>query len=192
MTRNDETWLERWLPLIRERARDRPVLELGCGSGRDTALLAVAGCKVIALDLSLGALATARARVPVAEFHCQDIRAPFPSGARNLGVVLASLSMHYFEWNETQRLVRRIAETLDPGGILVCRVNAVDDHSYGASGHPEIEPNYFSVDGQAKRFFDEAALDQLFADWTILSREHHMIDRYAAMKAVWETIVERR
>ena len=168
------------------------MLELGCGSGRDTALLTTAGFHVIALDQSTEALATARARAPLAEFYCQDIRAPFPSAARNLGVVLASLSLHYFEWIETLRLVRRIAETLDPGGILVCCVNAVDDHSYGASGHPEIEPNYFSVDGQAKRFFDESALDQLFADWTILSREHHVIDRYAAPKAVWETIVERR
>jgi SAM-dependent methyltransferase len=192
MMRNDDRWLDKWLQLICARARERPVLELGCGTGHDTAVLAAAGVQVIALDRSPDDIAAARARAPDAAFHCQDIRGTFPPGASNLGVVLASLSLHYFDWRETQRLVRQIADTLDVGGVLVCRVNAVDDHSYGASGHPEIAPNYFLVDGEAKRFFDEAAIIELFRDWTTISRAHQIIDRYGAPKSVWETVVERR
>jgi SAM-dependent methyltransferase len=190
--RNDDRWLDKWLPLICAHARERPVLELGCGTGHDTAVLATAGLQVIALDRSQDDVAAARARVPGAMFHCQDLRGPFPPDASNLGVVLASLSLHYFDWRETQELVLRIADTLGPGGLLVCRVNSVSDHSYGASGHPEIAPNYFLVDGQAKRFFDEAAVIELFRDWTTISRAHQIIDRYGAPKSVWETVVERR
>ena len=116
---------------------------------------------------------------------------PFPPEARALGVVLASLALHYFPWIETERLVRRIADALDADGILVCRVNATDDFGYGASGHPEIEPNFYLVDGRAKRFFDVPSLDRLFAGWQILDREHQTIDRYSAPKAVWEIVLSR-
>ncbi len=188
----DDAWLDRWLPLIRQRASGRPILELGCGRGRDTRVLVGAGCDVIAIDHSDEALSIARTEVSKADFYCQDLRSPFPSGARDLGVVLASLSLHYFEWIETQRLVRRIETVLCHGGILICRVNATDDHHFGAVGHPEIEPDYFSVDGEAKRFFNEATLGLLFAEWTELNREHLIIDRYTAPKAVWEVVAERR
>jgi SAM-dependent methyltransferase len=187
----DDKWLERWLPLVRERAGERQVLELGCGRGRDTAVLVAAGLGVIALDQSSNAIAEARARAPTAEFHCQDLRMPFPPEARNLGAVLASLSLHYFRWIETERLIQRIADTLSVRGVLVCRVNATDDFNFGASGHPEIEPNLYLVGGQAKRFFDLSSLDQLFAHWTIVSREHHTIDRYSSPKAVWEIVASR-
>src|SRR6266481_2019071 len=80
-----DPWLGRWLPLIGERA-DLSVLEIGCGGGRDTEVLAGAGHRVVAIDLSADAIAKARARVPRAELHCQDIRAPFPVDAA--GVVV--------------------------------------------------------------------------------------------------------
>jgi hypothetical protein len=39
MTDLKDPWLQPWLALVRERAGNAPVLELGCGSGRDTATL---------------------------------------------------------------------------------------------------------------------------------------------------------
>jgi len=47
-----DPWLARWLPLLAERAGGRPVLELGCGGGRDTATLAEA-CRRIAVACSV-------------------------------------------------------------------------------------------------------------------------------------------
>jgi hypothetical protein len=49
---DDDRWLEPWLNTVRERAGPAPVLELGCGNGRDTATLAAAGVRVVAVDLS--------------------------------------------------------------------------------------------------------------------------------------------
>jgi len=54
---------DRWLALI---------------GGRDSAVLAAAGHRVVGIDRSDSAIATARARVPSAEFHCQDVGAAFP------------------------------------------------------------------------------------------------------------------
>jgi SAM-dependent methyltransferase len=113
-----DPWLERWLVLIAQRAAGRPVLELGCGGGRDSATLAAAGLAVIGIDRSPEAVARARARVPGATFHVQDVRAPFPVDA-GIGVILASLSLHYFDWPETIALTRRIRDHLRPGGIVL-------------------------------------------------------------------------
>jgi SAM-dependent methyltransferase len=185
-----DAWLERWLPLIGERASGLAVLEVGCGGGRDTEVLVSAGHRVVAIDLSPAAIARARARVPHAEFHCQDIRAPFPvDGA---GVVVASLSLHYFPWPETEALVGRIRSVLRPAGLLLCRLNSTNDHNFGASGHPEIDENFYLVDGAPKRFFDRAAVDRLFSSgWRMLGAEERITDRYERPKSAWEVVVEK-
>ena len=185
-----DPWLDRWLGLIAERAAGLPVLELGCGGGRDTAVLAAAGHRVVAIDLSPRAIANARGRVPAAEFHCQDIRAPWPIA--EAGVVVASLSLHYFPWRETEALVGGIAGVLRPAGLLLCRLNSTNDHNFGASDHPRIDDNFYLVDGAPKRFFDRAAVDRLFASgWRLLSAEEQTIDRYDLPKSVWEVAVEK-
>jgi SAM-dependent methyltransferase len=186
----NDPWLARWLKLIGERAVGLPVLELGCGGGRDTEVLAAAGHRVVAVDLSPESVAKARTRVPRAEFHCQDIRAPLPVDAA--GVVVASLSLHYFPWPETEALVDRIRRVLRPAGVLLCRLNSTNDHHFGASGHPAIDENFYLVDGAPKRFFDRAAVDRLFSSgWQMLSAEERTIDRYDLPKSAWEVVLEK-
>jgi SAM-dependent methyltransferase len=187
-----DAWLDRWLPLIAARAAGLPLLELGCGGGRDTATLVDAGLKVIALDRSSTAIAKARARAPAGEFHCQDIREPWPVADGGVGGVVASLSLHYFAWPETAALVERIRQVLRPACVLLCRLNSTDDHNFGASGHPPIEENFYLVDGKPKRFFDRAAIDRLFAGrWQALGIEEKVIDRYDHPKSAWEVVLER-
>ena len=186
-----DPWLDRWLALIAERAAGRPILELGCGGGRDSATLAAAGHAIVGLDISAEAVSRARARVPGATFHVQDIRAPFPVPS-GVGVILASLSLHYFDWPETVALVRRIRDHLRPGGIVLCRLNSTADVHHGATGHPRIADNFYLVDGAPKRVFDHAAIQALFADgWTVLSCAEHVVERYAQPKVLWEVIAER-
>jgi SAM-dependent methyltransferase len=168
------------------------VLELGCGPGEDTVTLSRAGLRVIAIDRSTESIAKAQAATPGAEYHCQDMRAPFPASAVALGVVLGSLSLHYFAWSETVTLVERIHDVLRVGGILLCRLNSTEDHHHGASGHPAIETNYYLVEGEPKRFFDRASIDRLFAKrWRVIDIGHHVVDRYACPKALWEVILEK-
>jgi SAM-dependent methyltransferase len=189
---DSDDWLDPWLRLVALRAAGHPILELGCGSGRDTAVLADAGHLVVALDLSPDKIAAARAHAPSAEFHCQDMRAPFPASAAEAQVVVASLSLHYFGWRETVELVARIHSILGPAGLLLCRLNSTNDLHYGAAGHPEIERDYYLVEGRPKRFFDRAAVESLFAaGWQVLGMEEQTIHRYARPKVVWEIVAEK-
>lgn len=186
---NSDPWIGRWLPLVKERAGREPILELGCGAGEDTATLVDAGLRVVAIDLSSDSIEIARKRT-AAEFHCRDLREPFP--VATAGVIVASLSLHYFPWGETLALAERIRSTLQPGGLLLCRLNSTNDHHFGASGHPRLAENYYNVDGHPKRFFDRRAVDDLFANgWHLRSVQEFVIHRYAEPKAVWEVIAER-
>lgn len=168
------------------------MLEIGCGHGDDTATLADAGLRVLAFDLSPVAARIAKVRVPSATVECRDVRDPFPEEARELGAVVASLSLHYFGWAETLALAQRIRAVLRPGGVLLCRLNSTEDKNFGARGHPEIEPNYFMVDGSPKRFFDESAVRSVFATgWRTLSLEHFTTRKYFKPKSLWEVVLER-
>lgn len=186
-----DPWLTRWLPLVVQRAGAAPVLEIGCGHGDDTVVLAKAGLDVTAFDLSRASVAVARLRAPSARIECRDIREAFPLAAQPYGVVVASLSLHYFPWSETLAIVARIRAALRPGGLLLCRLNATDDHHFGASGHTQVEPNYFLVDGQPKRFFDRESVVALFAQgWKQVSLDHFVTRKYISSKAVWEAVLE--
>ena len=187
-----DPWLQNWLPLLHDRAVASLILELGCGIGKDTAILIEAGFRVVAVDLSPRAVECARHAAPQAEFHIGDIRAPFPVTAGEVGVIIASLSLHYFAWDETLALVERIRTTLRPSGALLCRLNSTKDHNYGATGYPRIEDNFYLVQGEPKRFFDQTSIAAVFATgWRKLSIAERVIERYSHPKVIWEVIVER-
>jgi SAM-dependent methyltransferase len=187
-----DPWLDRWLTLIKARAGQRPVLEIGCGYGDDTATLAKAGLRVIGFDLSRASVASTKIRLPSANIERRDVRDPLPDNATKLGAALASLSLHYFPWEETVSIVDRVRLSLRLGGVLLCRLNSTEDKNFGANGCEEIEPNYFLVNGQPKRFFDENAVRRLFADgWNTIALEHITTDKYRKPKSAWEVILER-
>lgn len=187
-----DDWLDPWLPELTTRAAGQPVLEIGCGSGDDTATLVAAGLTVVAFDLSPEAVATARTRVPQATITCQDVRDPVPLATASAGAVVASLSLHYFPWDQTLALAQRIHAVLRPGGLLLCRLNSTEDTHFGASGHPRIDHHFHLVNGAPKRFFDAADVDRLFAHgWQRLSARHAVTGKYGLPKSLWEVALVR-
>ena len=193
MFKNADKWLDRWLETILSASGGKAILELGCGEGRDTQQLCEAGLKVVGLDKSKDAIDIALQRSLDCTFHIGDIRSDLPADGASYSVVIASLSLHYFTWEETLEIVEKIHTILSDGGLLLARVNSTDDVNYGAIGYPEIEPNYYQVQGGARRFFDESALEEIFTGekWDTLVREKHTIHRYEKPKFVWELVVSK-
>ena len=71
-------------------------------------------------------------------------------------------------------------------------IDSTEDRNFGADGWGEIEPNYFLVHGQPKRFFDESSVRRLFADgWNTIALEHIKTDKCQKPKAAWEVVLER-
>lgn len=187
-----DQWLRRWVHLLRESVGDGVVFELGCGNGADLAMLAAEGFQVIGVDRSPAAIAAAGKKISPQSLYCQDLREQFPPASQNARGVIASLSLHYFSDVQTRDVMCRIRECLVPGGIFLCRVNSTRDDHFGAVGHCIVEKNLYLVNGQLKRFFDEAALLSLFREgWEICSVQEKTIQRYALPKIVWEIVARR-
>jgi SAM-dependent methyltransferase len=175
-----------------EDARQGSILELGCGSGRDTHYLTSLGFKVIAGDYSPAAVKTCRSHVPTADVRLIDIRKPLPFDDGTFPVIVASLCLHYFPWPETIAIMAEMRRCLAPNGFLLARVNSTGDIHYGASGHREIEPGLYDANGELKRFFDKEAVERLTGTkWHVWNREERTVHRYDSPKVVWELLLEK-
>lgn len=187
-----EPWLERWRDLW-SSYQGGPVLDLGCGVGRDTCYLTTQGLCVVAADRSEIALRQVRAHVPQAIPVVLDIGDCLPFGPASFPLIVANLSLHYFGGAHACEIMDHIVACLQMGGWLLARFNSVNDAQYGAVGHREVEPSCFLINGRLKRFFDRKALVGLFADhWTLHSLDERIFKGYGKPKVLWEVAVRRK
>ena len=185
----NDPWLDKWIPLIQKKSTNGVVLELGCGSGWDTAELLVAGCAVIATDMSMENLSSCRLTVSKAT-HVQLNHSVFlPFVDHNVSVILASLTLHYFTWTVTMQIASELRRCLKAGGMLLVRLNSTNDVNYGASTTaPPIEPNFYFHRTMTKRFFDEPAVRSFLQGWDIQFIEENIIYRFEKPKSIWEVM----
>ncbi|MCE5234116.1 MAG: class I SAM-dependent methyltransferase [Mizugakiibacter sp.] len=79
--------------------RGRDVLEIGCGTGKNTAWLAGRARSVVAVDFSAGMLAQAQRRVaaPHVRFVRHDVREPWPLADASVDLVIGNLVLEHVE-----------------------------------------------------------------------------------------------
>jgi len=186
-----DAWLERW-PTAVERAQGGVVLDLGCGGGGDSRWLGEHGCLVCSADFSPEALRGAHQSLPRPRCLRVDLRDGLPLRPSSCRLVVAGLVLHYFSWTETCRMVADIRACLAPEGLLLARVNSLDDVNYGAVGHRQVEPGLFLVEGMEKRFFSQDDVRRLFGcGWDLLDLQPQTIARYGRPKHVLEVLAAR-
>jgi SAM-dependent methyltransferase len=94
----------------------RSVLEVGCGEGYGTALLAASARRVIGVDYDAPTVAHAAASYPRASFVRANLAAlPVPSASMD---VLVTLQVIEHVWNHPE-FVRECWRALRPGGLLI-------------------------------------------------------------------------
>lgn len=114
-------------------------LDLGCGLGLDSRFLRGLGFEVTSLDQSGEALARGQ-QLGWVKQGVQAELGQLPSQLfepEHFELIVASLSLHYFEAKATQKIVAMIMAWLKPGGILYSRFNSVDDENFGAANASE-------------------------------------------------------
>jgi SAM-dependent methyltransferase len=92
------------------------VIDMGCGSGAFTGLLAERGYNVSGVDIAPKLIALAQAKFPHIEFFTGDAEnTPFEAGTFD-GVLLSGLAHHF---PDPRRLAAEVARLLKPGGHFV-------------------------------------------------------------------------
>jgi ubiquinone/menaquinone biosynthesis C-methylase UbiE len=96
----------------------RDVLELGCGTGKNTVFCAERASRVVAMDFSAEMLARARARVRAenVEYLQHDVRDPWPLPAASVDIVIGNLVLEHVA--DLPGVYAEAARVLRPEGRL--------------------------------------------------------------------------
>lgn len=185
-----DLWLDQYENIL-NKSIDTPIIDLGCGLGNDTLYLKERGYDVISCDFSEQALEQLSSIVDHAHVECFDLKAGLPFEDCSAKVIISDLSLHYFSWVETQSILEEIYRVLMNEGVLLCRVNSTNDTNYGAGEGVRIEENFYDINGNFKRFFNETQLKQLFKGWDIQYIKETEMSRYKMSKIVWEIAIQK-
>lgn len=121
-------WVERWLPGITAGGE---VLDLACGSGRHSRLLAAMGRRVCALDRDAGALGLLAGVPGITVMQADLERAPWPLASRKFDAVVVTNYLH-------RPLFPCIVDALAPQGLLIYETFASGNERFGKPSNPEF------------------------------------------------------
>lgn len=171
-----------------------PIIDLGCGKGNDTLYLTQKGKNVIPCDYSEKLILYIQKNFPELErTECFDMTKGLPFEDNFTDIIIADLSLHYFTKDTTYRILEEIKRVLKQKGILIFRVNSINDLNFGAKQGKEIEKHlYETEDGENKRFFDMEDIKKFFNTWDILYLKEEKIDRFSMQKVLWECKVQSK
>jgi len=141
-----DPWLAGLAPRLDPPRPGALALDVACGAGANAVLLAGRGYDVIGLDASVAGLRLAQAAALRAGARLRlaalDLDRWRPPPAR-FSVVIAFRFLH-------RALFPRLAESLEPGGILVCRTFNLGR----LRGVPGFNPDYLVAPGELGELFD--------------------------------------
>ena len=183
------SWLDKYVSVI-DSCKTK-VLDLGCGIGYDSFYLTQRGLDVVACDFSEVALSRLRENVENVETRLLDISEKLPFEDESFDLVIADLSLHYFDTKTTEKIMSEIERILAPKGFLLARVNSIHDVNHGAGEGEKIEDNFYFVKGYNKRFFTVEDAERFFSIvGKATVREEDML-RFNKAKKVVEVQVEK-
>ncbi len=182
---NYDNWLE---PLLnRFPTCSGSALDVGCGPGHDSQVLSQRGFEVHACDISPEALADSIKLNPNVSHTLANARDLQNFANDRFSLVVASLSLHYFDRDETSMAFASIHRVLETGGLFLFRLNAWDDYEYGAP--KDFTPWRLVTDsaGTQKQFFNDPMIRELCASlFELRSVEKKRNDRYQKPKSFFE------
>lgn len=189
-----DLWLDEYKEIL-ESNKDNEILDLGCGIGADTLYLIERGYNVLSCDFSNEALKSIQDNIPNSKTLYLDMMKKFSIKDNTYSLIIADLSLHYFDNETTIHIMREIKRILNNNGILLSRVASVNDFNFGAGVGEELERNYYFEGDYTKRFFDFEDINKYFgiigsveAEETQMTRNE---DEYLKPKILYKVKVDK-
>lgn len=189
-----DLWLDEYSDIL-ENNKDNEILDLGCGTGADTLYLIERGYKVLSCDFSKEALKSVKDNIPNSKVKYLNMMEKFPIDDNAYSLVIADLSLHYFDNNTTIHIMNEIKRILKNNGILLSRVASINDFNFGAGVGEKLEKNYYFEGTYTKRFFDIEDINRYFGIvGTVELRETSMIrdeEEYSKPKRLYQLKIKK-
>ena len=187
-----DNWLDGYKKILATNKHGQ-ILDLGCGNGADTKYLLERGFKVISCDFSQEALKNVRHFIPGSNTRKVDITKTLPFENGSFGIVIADLSLHYFNSKTTKRVLAEIKRITQLGGYLLARVLSASNFKDPETEiGQKIEENFFWEGCFGKRIFDKKDIEEYFGIFSYLSyKEYKMTrddDEYRKPRKVFEIV----
>ncbi|MDK9702185.1 MAG: class I SAM-dependent methyltransferase [Sulfuritalea sp.] len=127
MSGTTSRWVQRFLPLIKAGGS---VLDLACGQGRHSLLLAQCGCRVEAVDRDAAALAAIAARTPGIVTRVADLEGePWPYPGRQFDAIVVTNYLY-------RPLLPVLLDALDADGVLIYETFMAGNERFGKPSNP--------------------------------------------------------
>ncbi len=156
-----DNWLDDYKEIL-EKYKATEILDLGCGIGADTLYLIERGFHVLSCDFSNEALKSVQKNIPGSKIKHLDMFDSFPFENDAFSVIIADLSLHYFDHETTTHIMKEIKRILKEDGILLSRVASTNDVNFGAGVGEMLEKNFYFEGDYTKRFFDKEDVEKYF------------------------------
>ena len=182
-------WLNKYMHLFN---KNNKIIELGCGRAYCSKYLLDNKFKnIIVCDISQEVLKMVNREVPELKTLLFDMSNGLPFENNSIDVVIADLSLHYFDSNITNFIFNEIYRVLSNGGLLIARVNATNDKFYIPENTEQIEKNYYYDGTIYKKFFQFEDFDSLFSGFNVYNLVQENMSRYEKPKMVWEFCIRK-
>ncbi len=189
-----DLWLDEYKDILKKNKYSE-ILDLGCGIGADTLYLLERGYNVLSCDFSNEALKSIEKNITNSKTLYLDMRKKFPIEDNKYSLIIADLSLHYFDNKTTIHIMKEIKRILKNNGVLLSRVASVNDFNFGAGEGEEIEKKYYFEGDYTKRFFDLEDVNKYFGIiGSVEAKETQMIrneDEYSKPKKLYRIKVEK-
>ena len=131
--------------------KDKVLVDIGCGNGRDSFFFGRLGLTVIGIDASdeiiskLGEVAS-----DGHSFVCGNFINDKSVYGKRADYFYSRFSLHAINAEGQDELIRNVHDSLGAGGKFFIEVRCVRDSKFGKG--EEVEPNAFILDGHYRRF----------------------------------------
>ena len=143
----------------------KPLLDLGCGDGKDSVYFYKMGFSVTAVDFSIVGINKVKARDPhISRIHSDITKLNLDKNS--FDVIYAHLSLHYFDDRTTIQIFKNIHRALRKSGLLFVKCKSVDDPQFGKG--EQVGPTMY-IRGHLRHFFSKEYMSKVLSHFEMLS-----------------------